>query len=69
VADFASSEVRFASLARSKPEHAKYLLELLEADTAERWRYYSQLAGIERTSVVDGGGPLESAGVADDGGD
>jgi len=51
VADFARSEVRFASLARRDPELAARLLELLEADTAERWRYYSQLAAMERATV------------------
>ncbi|HMK98549.1 MAG TPA: thiamine pyrophosphate-dependent enzyme, partial [Acidimicrobiales bacterium] len=49
VADFVSSEVRYAALARTQPERAKELLALLEADVQERWRYYSQLAGLERT--------------------
>ncbi|HTW99325.1 MAG TPA: pyruvate:ferredoxin (flavodoxin) oxidoreductase, partial [Acidimicrobiales bacterium] len=49
VAEFVESEVRFAALARTAPEHAKELLGLLEADVSERWRYYQQLAGVQRT--------------------
>jgi hypothetical protein len=29
-------------------------MKLLERDAAERWRYYSQLAGVHRTFVSDG---------------
>ena len=53
VAEFVGSEVRFAALARTQPEHARELLRLLEGDTAERWRYYSQLAQLQRTVVHD----------------
>jgi pyruvate-ferredoxin/flavodoxin oxidoreductase len=49
VADFALQEARFAILARTHPERAKELLALAQADVDERWRYYEQLAGIERT--------------------
>ncbi len=49
IADFVRSEVRYASLARSDPERAGELLELLQEDAEERWRYYRQLAGLERT--------------------
>ena len=49
IADFVRSEVRYASLARSDPERAGELLELLQQDAEERWRYYRQLAGLERT--------------------
>ena len=48
VAEFVGSEVRYTALAREHPEHAHRLLELLEEDTAERWHYYTQLAGMER---------------------
>ncbi len=54
VSDFAGSEVRFAALARSDPERAAELMNLLQRDAAERWRYYSQLAGVQRTLVNDG---------------
>jgi pyruvate-ferredoxin/flavodoxin oxidoreductase len=47
--DFVASEGRFSELARSNPEHAAELLALAQADVDERWRYYRQLAGIERT--------------------
>jgi pyruvate-ferredoxin/flavodoxin oxidoreductase len=44
-----STETRFAILARTHPERAAELAELAQADADERWRYYQQLAGIERT--------------------
>ncbi|MGD0833927.1 MAG: pyruvate:ferredoxin (flavodoxin) oxidoreductase [Candidatus Dormibacteria bacterium] len=55
VADFVSTEVRYAALARSHPERAKELLGLLSGDAAERWRFYTQLAGLQRTVVHDTG--------------
>jgi pyruvate-ferredoxin/flavodoxin oxidoreductase len=54
VAEFVKSEVRFSSLARSDPDRSRELMKLLERDAAERWRYYSQLAGVHRTLVSDG---------------
>ncbi|MEZ5170351.1 MAG: pyruvate:ferredoxin (flavodoxin) oxidoreductase [Acidimicrobiia bacterium] len=47
--DFASGEARFAMLARSDPGRADALAELAQADVDERWRFYEQLVGIERT--------------------
>jgi pyruvate-ferredoxin/flavodoxin oxidoreductase len=47
--EFAASEGRFSELARTNPDHAAELLALAQADVDERWRYYRQLAGIERT--------------------
>jgi pyruvate-ferredoxin/flavodoxin oxidoreductase len=35
-------------LARSDPDRAEALLALAQADIQERWRYYAQLAGMER---------------------
>jgi pyruvate-ferredoxin/flavodoxin oxidoreductase len=49
VKDFMSAETRFSQLTRSDPERAKQLFDLAQADADERWRYYSQLAGMERT--------------------
>jgi len=46
--EFALQEARFAMLARSEPERSAELLDLAQADIDERWRYYEQLAGIER---------------------
>ncbi|MCA0295127.1 MAG: pyruvate:ferredoxin (flavodoxin) oxidoreductase [Actinobacteria bacterium] len=48
VRDFMMSEARFAMLARANPKRAEELAQLAQADTDERWHYYSQLAGMER---------------------
>ncbi len=49
IADFVASETRFAVLQRTHPERAAELAELAQADADERWHYYQQLAGVERT--------------------
>jgi pyruvate-ferredoxin/flavodoxin oxidoreductase len=49
IADFVATETRFAVLQRTHPERAAELAELAQADADERWRYYQQEAGIERT--------------------
>jgi pyruvate-ferredoxin/flavodoxin oxidoreductase len=49
IADFVATEARFAVLQRTHPERAAELAVLAQADADERWRYYEQLAGIERT--------------------
>ena len=49
IAEFAATETRFAILQRTQPERADQLAALAQADADERWRYYAQLAGIERT--------------------
>jgi len=49
VREFASTEARFAILSRTDPERAEHLFALAQADVDERWRYYQQLAEIERT--------------------
>jgi pyruvate-ferredoxin/flavodoxin oxidoreductase len=49
VAEFAHSEARFAMLERSDPERSRHLLALAQQDVDERWRYYEQLAELERT--------------------
>ncbi len=49
IADFVATETRFAVLKRTHPERAAELAALAQADADERWRYYQQLAGIERT--------------------
>jgi pyruvate-ferredoxin/flavodoxin oxidoreductase len=48
VHDFVSSEARYAILGRTHPERATRLASLVQADVDERWRYYEQLAGMER---------------------
>ncbi|MCL4683376.1 pyruvate:ferredoxin (flavodoxin) oxidoreductase [Myxococcota bacterium] len=45
---FAEQEARFAMLLRSAPAEAERLLALAQGDADERWRYYAQLAGVER---------------------
>ncbi len=49
IADFVATETRFAILERTHPERAAELAALAQADADERWHYYEQLAGIERT--------------------
>ena len=57
-ADFARKEARFAMLFRSDPARAKELLARSEEDIAERWRYYEQLAGVQRAAPLpDPDGP------------
>jgi len=47
--DFALKEARYAMLARANPERAERLLALAQRDVEERWRFYEQMAGVERT--------------------
>ncbi|MGE5756435.1 MAG: thiamine pyrophosphate-dependent enzyme, partial [Planctomycetaceae bacterium] len=50
--NFAMQEARFAMLTRSNPAQAERLMQLAQRDIDERWRFYEQMAGIER-SVPD----------------
>jgi pyruvate-ferredoxin/flavodoxin oxidoreductase len=47
----AMKEGRFAMLARAKPQRAERLFELAQREIDERWRYYEQMAGVEREVV------------------
>jgi pyruvate-ferredoxin/flavodoxin oxidoreductase len=47
--DFALKEGRYAMLARANPAQAERLLDLAQKDINERWHFYEQMAGIERT--------------------
>jgi pyruvate-ferredoxin/flavodoxin oxidoreductase len=49
LAEFLDAEGRFAMLSRANPDDADELRALAQADVDERWRYYSQIAGIERS--------------------
>jgi pyruvate-ferredoxin/flavodoxin oxidoreductase len=49
IRDFVATETRFAILERTHPERAARLAALAQADADERWHYYTQLAGVERT--------------------
>jgi pyruvate-ferredoxin/flavodoxin oxidoreductase len=46
--DYAMREARFGMLAGANPQQADRLLDLAQADIDARWRYYEQLAGLER---------------------
>ncbi len=46
---FMEAEMRFATLRRADPAAAAELSLLAQRDVDERWRYYEQLAQIERT--------------------
>jgi pyruvate-ferredoxin/flavodoxin oxidoreductase len=52
VRDFMMNETRFSMLARANPTRAEQLALLAQADTDERWHYYTQLAGLERALPV-----------------
>ncbi|MGO9469736.1 MAG: pyruvate:ferredoxin (flavodoxin) oxidoreductase [Isosphaeraceae bacterium] len=45
---FALKEARYAMLARANPEHAEQLLDQAQHDVDSRWRFYEQMAGVER---------------------
>ncbi len=49
IAEFVATETRFAILQRTAPERAAELAALSQDDADERWHYYAQLAGVERT--------------------
>ena len=49
ISEFVSAETRFAILQRTQPERAAELAVLSQADADERWRYYSQLADVQRS--------------------
>ncbi|HTQ39223.1 MAG TPA: pyruvate:ferredoxin (flavodoxin) oxidoreductase [Pirellulales bacterium] len=66
--DFAMLEGRFAMLARSNPEHAERLFALAQRDIDDQWRYYEQMAAIDRGGSTSPA-PAESATNADVNGD
>jgi len=47
--EFALKEARYSMLARTDPERSAHLLDLAQLAIDERWRYYQQLAEVERT--------------------
>jgi pyruvate-ferredoxin/flavodoxin oxidoreductase len=50
--EFAMKEARYAMLTRTNPTQADRLLALAQRDIDERWRFYEQMAGVQR-SVPD----------------
>jgi pyruvate-ferredoxin/flavodoxin oxidoreductase len=55
------NEARYAVLERTHPERARELRALAQADVDERWRYYAQLADVERR--LTSGAAAEAAAV------
>ena len=51
--EFTDAEGRYTLLVNRDPERAAQLADQAQADVDERWRLYEQLAGLERTAVVD----------------
>ena len=51
-------------LERRDPDRAKVMRELAGRDVAERWRYYEQLAGVERSIPHEPGAIVDDAGAA-----
>jgi pyruvate-ferredoxin/flavodoxin oxidoreductase len=47
--EFAMKEARYAMLARTDPQRSELLLQLAQRDIDERWHFYEQMAGVERT--------------------
>lgn len=64
--DFAHEEARFAMLERSDPDRAHHLMALAQADVDERWRYYEQLAGVERSVPHEAGDVVDPEGIANE---
>jgi pyruvate-ferredoxin/flavodoxin oxidoreductase len=60
LAEFFAGEARYAMLARAHPDEARHLFALAQADVDERWRYYSQLAGIERSIPHEAGETIDA---------
>jgi pyruvate-ferredoxin/flavodoxin oxidoreductase len=65
VRNFVSSEARFAILSRTHPQRSELLLELIQADVDERWRYYEQLAAMSRKVPSAEGGTRTDDDSAD----
>jgi len=64
--EFAREEARFAMLERSDPDRAHHLMALAQADVDERWRYYEQLAGVERSVPHEPGDVVDPEGIANE---
>ncbi|HEY5178525.1 MAG TPA: pyruvate:ferredoxin (flavodoxin) oxidoreductase, partial [Dermatophilaceae bacterium] len=64
LSEFARVEARFAMLERSDPERAHHLMALAQSDVDERWRYYEQLAGVERSVPHEPGAVVDPEGAA-----
>ena len=47
--EFTMKEARYAMLARSNPAQSERLMALAQRDVDERFRFYEQMAGVERS--------------------
>jgi pyruvate-ferredoxin/flavodoxin oxidoreductase len=56
VREFIAAEARFGILSRTHPERSEQLIEMIQADIDERWRYYEQLSSMSRTTRATDGG-------------
>jgi len=52
--DFLMNEVRYASLKKSNPEHAKALFEHNKKDAQRRWRQLNRLAMADFSNELEG---------------
>jgi pyruvate-ferredoxin/flavodoxin oxidoreductase len=68
LSEFTDSEARYATLARTFPQQAARLDALAQADVTERWRFYEQLASVQRTvpQVAPEGDPEVGSGTEHD---
>ena len=55
-------EARFAVLARTNHEESERLLDLAQQDIDNRWNYYEQLAGVERSVTCVAAEPQAKSG-------
>jgi pyruvate-ferredoxin/flavodoxin oxidoreductase len=53
LAQMLRTEARYAVLERTDPARAVELQALAQRDVDERWRYYEQLAGVERSRIAE----------------
>jgi pyruvate-ferredoxin/flavodoxin oxidoreductase len=60
--EFKLGETRYSALDRSDHTRSQHLLALAQADVDERWHYYEQLAGVERSLSAE---PEDELGTAD----
>ncbi len=51
VEHFTMKQGRFAMLARSDPARARQLMQSAQADADARWRFYEQVAGVQRNVI------------------
>ncbi len=54
--EFANKEERFTMLERADPLAAQHMMAITQSEVEERWRFYKQLAGVERTLPHDTNG-------------